>query len=122
MLQHAIKSLRPAAPFLLVLACFACTNDKQADPGPGIACDTAQVSYSRQIKPIVAANCALSGCHIAGFAHGDFNRYEELKSASDRGKLHQQVIERKTMPPIGPLPTEEQKLIECWIRQSAPNN
>lgn len=80
--------------------------------------------YSNDVKPIVAAKCALSGCHVAKFPFGDFTLYTDLKTRVDNGKINSLVIENKLMPPVSAelLTDTELNKIKCWISYGAPEN
>ena len=82
-----------------------------------------QISYSSDVAPIVNRACALSGCHVDGFASGDFTTFSAFQSRASRvvGR-----ITTGTMPPSnspGPSLTDAQiETIECWVDQGAMDN
>jgi mono/diheme cytochrome c family protein len=85
-------------------------------------CDSA-VSYASQIAPLVMNYC--NGCHTpGGTGTGDFSDYAGLKQKADDGSLKNRVVVVKDMPEAGSptLTDAERKLIDCWIKQGAPNN
>ena len=41
----------------------ACLSDKAPAPAAAALCDTANVTYAKDIQPILGRNCNLSGCH-----------------------------------------------------------
>lgn len=83
-----------------------------------------QISYASDVVPIINTACALSGCHVAGFASGDFTTFDAVQSRASR------VVARITsgsMPPSntpGPssLTDSQIETIECWVEQGAMNN
>lgn len=81
-----------------------------------------EVSYKKNILPIIESKCAVSGCHIQGFHEGDFTIFEELKKQVDKGKFRRLVLENKSMPPDQPLDSKELKLIDAWLKQGGNNN
>ncbi len=125
------KSFLLLCLFAFCLGIFACGKDEddpEPDPGPGPdACETLDVKYSTDIVPIMEATCAIEGCHVDGFATGDYTMYEEIKQRVDGGAFMTRVVEEKTMPPentTGPetLTDEELDKIQCWLDDGAPNN
>ena len=87
---------------------------------PGIDCGTETVSYATDVAPIIAAECATSGCHNAGSSKGPgalttysqvFNARNSIRSAVSNG----------SMPPGGLSQAGKQAII-CWIDSGAPNN
>lgn len=108
-----------AAGIAMVFAVlFSCSDKDLSD----IDCSNIASTYSTDIKPIISNNCTLSGCHAAGSPNGDFTTYTGLKSVADNGKLNEQVIIDKKMPPSGPLSLDDRKKIKCWLNNGAPNN
>ena len=91
-----------------------------------------EVSFSQKIQPIIASNCAYSGCHDDG--HGgsfsledyeDIIDHGDVKAGNPHGSLLFQVITNhgeKLMPPDGPLSSEDIQSIYLWIAQGAKNN
>ncbi len=83
-------------------------------------------SYSTDIKPIIDESCALAGCHVAGFADGDYSSYQGLKDNADSGTLDAQITAGNMPPSNSPGPTSisnaQVNLIKCWIADGAPNN
>jgi hypothetical protein len=103
----------------VVLLPFACKTQKPATPG--VDCSTVSATYSKDIAPIISANCM--PCHKAGSLKGDFSFYAGLKVAADNGQLEKRVLIVKDMPKgKGPLPEEERKKIRCWLDGGALNN
>jgi len=116
-----VKKIIPFT-FLLLLTLSACLFDKSEIP-PLSFCDSAAVTYSGTIKPIVDAHCAIPGCHQTGFQYGDYTTYAGLKIKVDNGTFETQVLINQTMPSGGPpLPDSLQQLIRCWLDAGAPNN
>ena len=79
-------------------------------------------SYSKDARPIIMANCAMSGCHTSGATFGDFTGYEGLKTKVDNGKFYKLVLETKVMPPNSSLTPEQLKILKCWFDDGAKNN
>jgi mono/diheme cytochrome c family protein len=89
-------------------------------------CDTVNVTYSINIRSIVAAKC--QGCHSsANPANGyDLSTYSGLKARVVDGKLHGAI---NHLPGFSPMPKNGAKLSDCelatfrkWIDAGALNN
>lgn len=107
----------------LMFFILSCKKEKTMEP---TSCDTIPHTYSKDIKPIVLTNCAISGCHVqGGSGPGDFTQYAPLANYAQNGKLRDRVINKKDMPPPSSgkkLTQTELDKIDCWIRSGAPNN
>ncbi len=110
--------------FSLVFGLFfisSCSDDEEGMV-PADTCENVTVSYANDIAPIAIASCALAGCHVAGFANGDFTSYAGLKDAADGGGLKRAVVDLRTMPATGSITDAQRSLFECWIADGAPDN
>jgi hypothetical protein len=111
----------------------SCTKDS----GPYIVQSVILISFSDSIQPILTANCAISGCHVAaaqapnlspGFAYnslinGGFINKTSPDSSIIYGCLTGSDTKIQQMPPKGPYnPSNIESLILTWIQQGAPNN
>lgn len=86
-------------------------------------CDTASVTYSKTIEPIIAAQCATIGCHVTGgSAPGVFDGYTGVKTRVDNGSMLNRVVNIQDMPPVNRLTSCEIKQVSLWIAAGAPNN
>lgn len=143
-----MRSIIYLSVFFSVLCCFAaCEYDKEEDEtttttggsdpnnvntdtsssngGPVAFCDTAKLSYTADILPIINGNCATTGCHA-----GDpsYTTYSAFKVKVDNGTLRKEVVIDKRMPfggfanPDGYTDKELRELIDCWISKGAPEN
>jgi hypothetical protein len=88
-------------------------------------CDTAVVSFSNTVVPILQTHCAnppFPNCH-----HWVTN-YTDLKNYIDLGRFEDRVLIKKDMPVPNntdnapPLSAQELEILECWLSQGAPNN
>ncbi len=93
------------------------------------SCDTENVTYSETIQPIIAANCAIPGCHQGPTPSGgrDFSTYQAVKAsvdASGNGSLIGRIkaTTGSIMPASGSLPLCEIEKIQKWATDGAPNN
>jgi hypothetical protein len=109
----------------LLLSFMQCTdNIEPIGECPSLA--ASEIKYSANVYPIVATTCAIPDCHSAGFEHGDFNLFEDLKLRADNGKLRF-MIDKHQMPhgfTDGPtyLTTCEIETIKKWVNEGAKNN
>ena len=112
-------SMRYASLICIVFVSFSsCRNDKADAPAPtNKDCDSSIVSYCSTIKAIVDANCAVSGCHVSGFASGDFSSYPGLKA---KASLIKERVDSKSMPLTGSLSEDEIKKIDEWVINGVP--
>jgi len=90
-------------------------------------CDSSAFSYRNDIQPIIANNCAFSGCHIPGGAgQYDYRDYAHLADRIRNGR----VQERIQLPSDNILHMPQGfNLSECdyfklksWIDQGFPEN
>tara|TARA_R110002012_G_scaffold222599_1_gene394455 strand:- start:7628 stop:8191 length:564 start_codon:yes stop_codon:yes gene_type:complete len=76
------------------------------------------ISFAASIKPIIEANCAISGCHD-GSGNIDYNNFDNIK-------LNPSDIKSRTqsgdMPRNGTLTAAEIDMIACWVDDGALNN
>ena len=113
--------------FLLVVSLTACTYDK-ADIKfpPPVTCDSLNATYSKQVLPIIVAECysCHSGTAIAG-AGIKLDSYNSLKTQVNNGRLLGSVEQRpgfSPMPKGGKLTQCENGKIRNWIKAGALNN
>ncbi len=79
------------------------------------------VSFASEIQPIIAANCAISGCHVSGATIPNFSTYSGVASRASTIKLR---TTNGSMPPPSQadLTTQQIQLIACWVDDGAKNN
>ena len=78
-----------------------------------------EVFYANQIRPLIDANCQLSGCHGSNASIPSWATYNDVKARASAIKARTSA---KTMPPTGPLSDLNIQLIADWVDQGAPNN
>jgi hypothetical protein len=107
--------------FTLIGGCYYDVAD-ELYPGSGGTnnCDTTVTGYAAKISPIMLANCAIPGCHVAGGSSPDLTNYTNLAANSDLVK--QRAITEKNMPPAGPLSPCDILALEKWINNGSLNN
>lgn len=106
--------------YIVIIACLgSCSFDKLEVMVDPLVCDT-PVTYTNEAKAIIETNCAYTGCHVSGFASGDFTSYTSMEPMLNQAKFGNRVVTLQNMPPeyaTGPtmLTDEELNIIKCWI-------
>jgi hypothetical protein len=106
---------------LVALSVFTQTNCKKE-----ATCDTTDVSYKNDVKPLLQKNgCLTAACHGSTAAY-PYETYAELKETVDNerllGAIKQQVGFSK-MPKTGAkLDDCSISIIEAWIKQGTKDN
>lgn len=100
---------------VLVTAISGCYYDHEENLYPAEITLPDTVTYVGHIQPLISGNCALGGCHVNGTSLPPLTTYSEVRALGESGKLRQRVVVVQTMPPSGPLPTSQQKLIDKWL-------
>ncbi len=115
--------------FLVLILCSHCTTRNEDDIVSTVQsdCDTLDVKYSTNIKALMSNNCALSGCHIAPGAQSgiDYSVYGDVRASAISGSLMGRITGEtgQRMRPGGPYLSDcEERQIELWILDGAPNN
>lgn len=105
--------------FLTSLSACYYDNEEELYPQEGIPSGT--ISYTANIQPIIASNCAIPTCHVPRGSGIELVTYEQVKAIADNGKLRDRVIVRMDMPQAQALPPNQRQLIQAWIDQGSPN-
>lgn len=119
---------RLPAFLLIVCGLSSCYYDSVEELYPQVTCDTANVTYSGTIKPLVDQYCATSGCHNAPTPTGwDFTRFDRLKNAA--------TVNNRLMLSIthsagaAAMPKDMPKMDDCaiakfriWVAAGSPEN
>ena len=109
-----------------ILLLNGCYYDNEEDLYPNSFCDTANVTYTASILPIIQANCATPGCHVSGGSgNGNFTVFADVSAKVSDGRFLSTVRREAgvlAMPPDGPLRACDVTKIEIWIANGAPNN
>ena len=109
-----------------IVAVSSCSDDEDDMPNMNnnnVDECTTEISFAGDIASIISNSCALSGCHVAGFANGDFTSVGGVQSRA--GSVSSRVS-NGSMPPPGssaPSLTDAQIMdITCWVSQGAMDN
>jgi mono/diheme cytochrome c family protein len=108
--------------FLALFLMYSCKDD-DATPDPQqqqALCDSINVDYENNIRPILQTNCATPYCHEGGAGGITLNTYNQVKEVAEGGKFLK-AIKHQTgaspMPKTGDkLSDTEIEAIECWIQ------
>ena len=114
--------------FLFIMV--SCAKD-QTDP-PDNSCGS-DLDYLTNIKPIIDASCALSGCHDGTTGIGDYSNYDGLEQVLRFGSFANRVIDQRENPVVGMPPDnavdvggvadlqdEEIEMIMEWLDNGFP--
>ncbi len=121
---HMRQHLFPILFSLILLA--GCVYDNEEELLASGDCNTANLSYAKDILPIIETNCYR--CHDAANNFGDITLegYDNLRKWVDSGELLGAI---KREPGFSPMPQGASKLgdclieqIESWINQGALDN
>ena len=121
---------------VIIFSCSKKSEDQVAQPpggsngggtgGGGSSCDTVNMTYSANVKPILQANCY--SCHGNGQVNGNvtLDSYAGVKAVADNGKLIGVITHAAGFPQ---MPQGGSKLSDCninkikdWINRGTPNN
>lgn len=112
--------------FFSVLALLFMVYSCKKDALQSFTCTGATPTYSAQIKPIMDAKCATSGCHSAAKKAGgiDLSNYASAKSeAASKAFLGsmEHLNGYKAMPQdAAKLPDSTIQKIHCWVNNGTP--
>lgn len=122
-----MKKLLMPICMLILAGCYYDKED-QLYPSPvaGSGCDTANISYAKDIAPILNANCALGGCHDAvtkSYNH-DLSNYDGVVASVKTGRFLGSVMQDAgylAMPKsAAKLGDCELSKISAWINAGTP--
>lgn len=117
----------PAAGLVIVLlSATGCYYDKEEKLYPQTVCDTAAVTYSSSVVPILLSNCTV--CHGGNTPSAGIklDTYADVKIQADNGRLWGAVSQATS---FSPMPKNAVKLNTCnltkikkWLDTGALNN
>lgn len=105
-----------------IITMSGCYYDKESDLYPNSVCDMSVTTYSQAISKIVTANCAVTGCHVAGAQAPDLSDYSKIIAGDNLSRIRTTTIVNKTMPKGGSLQPCDIKKITKWLDNGAQNN
>ena len=92
------------------------------------------VSFSKNVQPLIIANCSMSGCHsntVGGelfplMTYNDIASSDMVSPGNAKSSRLYTVINgaggESSMPPVGQLGNDDVLMIYLWIEQGAKNN
>ena len=80
------------------------------------------ISFDASVKDIIATNCAVTGCHVAGARNPNFEVKDNI--FANAARIQERTTEKSMPPPAsGRSLTDEQiAQIACWVSDGAPDN
>lgn len=106
----------------LITMLLSCTYDNEEELFDEAPCGEVAVALTDDIQPIIAANCAISGCHISGGQPPDLSSGQQIVNRAARIKARTQ---NGSMPPPASgmsLSSREVQQISCWVDAGANEN
>jgi len=126
-----MKKLLVFAGILFVIgACFTgCYKDVEIPPSANTNTPPQPTSFANEIQPILTANCALSGCHVAGGQTPDMEAGVAYNDLVSGGFVNTVIPTQSTiyimingeMEVHIPSATEREAIYD-WIRNGAIDN
>ncbi len=119
------SQLTRAILFLLLSGTLilSCSDDDMDSMEEMDECQGSDPSFAGDVLPILNASCALAGCHVEGFASGDFSNHSGFSPRAANGVSR---MSSGSMPPAsstGPDPSDAQiQIIRCWVEAGAKDN
>ena len=117
-----MNKLTYALMFFIVCIVYGCYYDNEEELYGVEECVTDNVTYVENIWPIIAANCAITDCHVPGTGEIVFQSYSDVKDAVDNFDLRERVVVIKDMPLDATLSACDIEKIDIWLSAGAVNN
>jgi hypothetical protein len=126
-MKHAFTIFIVLAGIVLLQKCYY-DSEEYLYPRTDSECDTANITYSGSVKPILQNNCY--GCHSNSTSSFGGNirleDYADVKIRADNGSLVGSITHSGG---FSPMPKGAAKLQDCdiavvqrWVEAGAPNN
>lgn len=111
----------------LAIGCNKDNGDDMYPNDPGTGCDSVNVTFSAQVKPVIDSKCATSGCHAAAAPTGiNLSNHSGVAAIANSGKLMSAITHDGN---ASAMPQGSAKLDDCtiakvrkWVNDGAPNN
>lgn len=125
--MNKLKFILPGTVFVFILCNItlmqeSCSYNEIEEPKKEVFTYCDSVTYSGKVKAIIAAECAVPGCHESGFSNGDFTSYTTLQPYLDNGKFNSKVFVTGSMPPGGFSKAATKDTLKCWYDKGHLNN
>jgi hypothetical protein len=132
MLKYRVKGIgkfkKIIMGLLLIPGFLACTHTPVIPAQP-------EVSFSKQVQPVIIANCTMSGCHNGVSSGGEdvfslmnysdiTRRNMAIPGNAKSSRIYSAITGsgENAMPPNGAMSNDDILLIYLWIEQGAKNN
>ncbi len=119
------RSLPTAVLFCLLTALMVLASCGK-DPADMSDCSGQSPTYTAEIKPILDASCAKSGCHDATTAQNGVNlsTYASASAVSQQSRFLGVIQHKAGFPPMpkdgSKLPNSQIELLTCWVQNGSP--
>ena len=125
-MEHLNRLVIKMSLLFTIVTLSSCYYDNEEELYPDYLnpCDTLPATYTNNVKAIIDANCATSGCHTGVAPTGGLflDTYQQVSAIALNGDLSNRVIVQKNMPPSGPLSNCDMETLQNWINAGAPEN
>jgi len=101
-----------------VLFLYLLGGCKHEPPNPCQTYD--EISFRKDVRPVIIRNCATPGCHNNTNGLGNFSIYEELNDRCNSGSFERRVFIQKNMPP-SKMDTCDYIILKRWYREGHLN-
>lgn len=110
------KKIYLLAGIFLVMAFSSCYYDVEDELYPSSSCDTANVTYSQSVEPVLKNYCY--SCHSTSMASGSvvLDNYQSVKQVAADGRLLGSINHESGYIA---MPQDQNKLSNCDIRKIA---
>ena len=117
------KFILSVLTFFAIQLMVACTYENEEElfdlVDSNSVSEPIEVSLTNDIIPIINADCAISGCHVAGGQFPNLTVKANIISSASRTRSETQSGE---MPRGRTLSLAEKNLIKNWVDQGAKDN
>ncbi|MCW3076960.1 MAG: hypothetical protein JWO32_1569 [Bacteroidetes bacterium] len=108
--------------FVMLIFLLSVSCEKKSAKSSGIASvlsasECSEITYTKNIEPIIRTSCAIKDCHAAGSPNNNLTGYPAVKAIGDNGSMKAYVLDGNPyfMPKGGQLSPEEKELVQCWL-------
>ncbi len=111
------------AYIVLVVSAASCAYDSEEEVFGAPDCDPQTTTFSGVIEPIIAAKCALPGCHNG--TNNSVPNWTVFSNVQANASNIKTRTSNRTMPPSSAnvsLTAAEIEAIACWVDSGAQNN
>jgi uncharacterized membrane protein len=114
---------------IILLGAVSCVQEPYLPDDP---CDAGFVDFKNEVQPLLATNCAFSGCHDATSGQDGvrLDTYANIREEVEPFQPNESEIieainddggDRMPPPPYAPLSADQKALLVTWIEEGAMN-